>query len=124
MCLDVINQTWSPMFDLINIFEVFLPQLLLYPNPSSPLNPEAASLMMKDLNKYNEKVIENVKKYAQTSSNTSESKKGIEDSKKVDDFCGKMDLESDSLDEEMSEISGMSEISELSVTSEIDLLEN
>lgn len=23
VCLDVINQTWSPMYDMINIFEVF-----------------------------------------------------------------------------------------------------
>ena len=28
VCLDVINQTWSPMFDLINVFEVFLPQAI------------------------------------------------------------------------------------------------
>lgn len=42
--------------DLINVFEVFLPQLLLYPNPSDPLNGDAASLMMKDKKQYDEKV--------------------------------------------------------------------
>ncbi|XP_038895242.1 ubiquitin-conjugating enzyme E2-23 kDa-like isoform X3 [Benincasa hispida] len=56
VCLDVINQTWSPMFDLLNVFEVFLPQLLLYPNPSDPLNGDAASLMLKDRSQYEQKV--------------------------------------------------------------------
>lgn len=42
--------------DLLNIFEVFLPQLLLYPNPSDPLNGDAASLMMKDKQQYEQKV--------------------------------------------------------------------
>ena len=64
VCLDVINQTWSPMYDLINIFDTFLPQLLLYPNPTDPLNGEAARLMLKDADKYKEKVKEYVKKYA------------------------------------------------------------
>ncbi|THU65544.1 hypothetical protein C4D60_Mb05t04770 [Musa balbisiana] len=64
VCLDVINQTWSPMFDLVNVFEVFLPQLLLYPNPSDPLNGEAAALMMRDRPAYEEKVKEYCQKYA------------------------------------------------------------
>ena len=42
--------------DLLNIFEAFLPQLLLYPNPSDPLNGDAASLMMKDRKLYDQKV--------------------------------------------------------------------
>jgi ubiquitin-conjugating enzyme E2 H len=44
------------MFDLINIFDVFLPQLLLYPNPADPLNAEAAALHMKNQDKFKEKV--------------------------------------------------------------------
>jgi ubiquitin-conjugating enzyme E2 H len=56
VCLDVINQTWSPMFDMINIFEVFLPQLLRYPNPNDPLNGEAAALMMRHPKEYEVKV--------------------------------------------------------------------
>lgn len=64
VCLDVINQTWSPMFDLINVFEVFLPQLLLYPNPTDPLNGEAAALLMREPSAYNQKVKDYVKHYA------------------------------------------------------------
>jgi ubiquitin-conjugating enzyme E2 H len=64
VCLDVINQTWSPMYDLINIFDTFLPQLLLYPNPTDPLNGEAARLLLKDPDKYKDKIKEYVKKYA------------------------------------------------------------
>ncbi|KVH97267.1 Ubiquitin-conjugating enzyme, E2, partial [Cynara cardunculus var. scolymus] len=64
VCLDVINQTWSPMFDLVNVFEVFLPQLLLYPNASDPLNGEAAALMMRDKSSYEQRVKEYCEKYA------------------------------------------------------------
>jgi hypothetical protein len=56
VCLDVINQTWSPMYDMINIFEVFLPQLLRYPNPTDPLNGEAAALIMREPKAYDNKV--------------------------------------------------------------------
>lgn len=40
----------------MNVFEVFLPQLLLYPNPSDPLNGEAAALMMRDRAAYEQRV--------------------------------------------------------------------
>lgn len=56
VCLDVINQTWSPMYDMINIFESFLPQLLRYPNPTDPLNGEAAALLIREPKSYDAKV--------------------------------------------------------------------
>jgi len=64
VCLDVINQTWSPMYDLNNVFEVFLPQLLSYPNPTDPMNGDAASLLLKDPKMYAERCKEYVAKYA------------------------------------------------------------
>lgn len=50
--------------DMVNIFEVFLPQLLHYPNPTDPLNGEAAALLMRDPTAYELKVKEYLKKYA------------------------------------------------------------
>lgn len=67
VCLDVINQTWSPMYGLINIFDQFLPQLLRYPNPSDPLNTEAATLWGRDRQLYEQRVRECVEKYARGS---------------------------------------------------------
>jgi len=64
VCLDVINQTWSPMFDMLNIFDAFLPQLLRYPNPNDPLNGEAAALLMRHPTEYEAKVREYVQRYA------------------------------------------------------------
>lgn len=52
------------MYDLVNIFDTFLPQLLLYPNPSDPLNPEAAKLMNDKPEKYINHVKEHVKQHA------------------------------------------------------------
>lgn len=51
--LDFLPRLFS---ELINVFEVFLPQLLLYPNPSDPLNSEAASLLIRQPEDYNAKV--------------------------------------------------------------------
>lgn len=79
VCLDVINQTWSPMYELKNIFDVFLPQLLIYPNPSDPLNPIAANMMIKNKEEYEKKVRAYVEEYASkdiVTSMTSSVKKG------------------------------------------------
>ena len=67
VCLDVINQTWTPLYDLMNVFDTFLPQLLAYPNASDPLNSEAAKLYLSDKGLYEMKVKEYVKKYAHVS---------------------------------------------------------
>lgn len=54
----------DPRPELINIFEIFLPQLLRYPNPTDPLNGEAAALLMRDPKAYTKKVESYVEKYA------------------------------------------------------------
>mmetsp|Transcript_33018 Transcript_33018/g.53159 ORF Transcript_33018/g.53159 Transcript_33018/m.53159 type:complete len:185 (-) Transcript_33018:30-584(-) len=86
VCLDVINQSWSPMFDLINVFEVFLPQLLTYPNPTDPLNGDAAALMIRDPEKYASKIREYVTSHGtdfelddESEKESSESEDGMDD---------------------------------------------
>lgn len=64
VCLDVLNQVWSPLYDIVNVVETFLPQLLSYPNPNDPLNPEAGKLYLSNKEEYNRRVAEYVKSYA------------------------------------------------------------
>lgn len=58
----------SFILDLINIFEVFLPQLLRYPNPADPLNGDAAALLLREPLGYDRKVREYVKRFASADS--------------------------------------------------------
>jgi len=51
-----ISGAFGYWIDMMNIFEVFLPQLLRYPNPNDPLNGEAAALMMRHPKEYESKV--------------------------------------------------------------------
>ncbi|GAA5906354.1 E2 ubiquitin-conjugating protein UBC8 [Sporobolomyces salmoneus] len=85
VCLDVINQTWSPMFDMINIFEVFLPQLLRYPNAADPLNGEAAALLMRDQKSYDVKVKEYVTRFASSGVSADSDEDGSEESDEDED---------------------------------------
>nr|CAB3267441.1 ubiquitin-conjugating enzyme E2 H [Phallusia mammillata] len=64
VCLDVINQSWTSLYDLSNIFEAFLPQLLSYPNPVDPLNGDAAALYLHKRDDYDKKIKEYVNRYA------------------------------------------------------------
>jgi hypothetical protein len=54
--VDCTRLAYLAHIDMINIFEVFLPQLLRYPNPNDPLNGEAAALMMRHPKEYEAKV--------------------------------------------------------------------
>ena len=48
ICLNVLNQTWTPIYNLCHIVETFIPQLLQYPNPDDPLNENAAKVFITD----------------------------------------------------------------------------
>jgi ubiquitin-conjugating enzyme E2 H len=64
VCLDVINQTWTPLYDLSNVFDTFLPQLLTHPNALDPLNSEAAMFYRQHPEEYERIVKRFIREYA------------------------------------------------------------
>ena len=61
ICLDVLNQTWTPIFNLSHIYDTFLPQLLLYPNADDPMNEHIAIIMIEAPEDYKKMVKDSVK---------------------------------------------------------------
>nr|GEW13409.1 ubiquitin-conjugating enzyme E2 4 [Tanacetum cinerariifolium] len=58
VCVNVLNERWNPMTDLVNVFEHYLPMLLKEPNADDPLNEDAADLLLIDRPGYEAKVRE------------------------------------------------------------------
>lgn len=98
VCLDVINETWTPIYSLVNVFDTFLPQLLTYPNPSDPLNNEAATLLMLDKTTYEARVREHVKKHAskeiwerQKATKNKSTEESDAESRDIENICSDLD---------------------------------
>ena len=100
------------MFDLVNIFDIFLPQLLTYPNPKDPLNIDAANLMNLNLEEYNKMVKFYIQKYAAV-------QKGPEMLIEYEAEKPVHKVSTDCEDFGLSDLSNKSQLSELSDTSDI-----
>nr|BAN64970.1 ubiquitin-conjugating enzyme subunit, putative [Babesia bovis] len=100
VCLNVINETWTPIYSLVNVFDTFLPQLLTYPNPSDPLNNEAARLLMLDKPTYEKKVREHVKQHASKERWEKQRVNVFKDDEEVDAIISDVDDITSDLDEE------------------------
>jgi len=88
VCLDVINQAWTALYDLSNIFESFLPQLLTYPNPIDPLNGDAAAMYLHKPEDYKKKVSDYVKRFATEEAlrETEKNEQSSDDESSMSDF--------------------------------------
>jgi ubiquitin-conjugating enzyme E2 H len=49
VCVDALGEKWQPVTTLEYVMRAVLPQLLTYPNPSDPLNADAAEEMMRSV---------------------------------------------------------------------------
>ena len=52
ICLDVIKNKWTPVFNLLTIIDILIPQLLTYPNPDSALNGDASASFREGIESY------------------------------------------------------------------------
>jgi ubiquitin-protein ligase len=63
ICLNVLNKSWTPIYNLTHIYSIFLPQLLMYPNANDPLNIDSTELFLSNIDEFNKNVIKNINKY-------------------------------------------------------------
>ena len=98
VCLDVMNQKWTPLYDLCNIFESFLPQLLRYPNATDPLNSSAAQLYLCKPQEYKKMVSRYVRKFANEEA-MRESEESAEISSSSDDESSMSEFSEDEAEE-------------------------
>ena len=108
ICLDVINQSWTPIYELIHIFDTFLPQLLSYLNPKEPLNIEAANLLNLNKEEYEKNVRFFVKKHAKSQNKPTETEEPKYRKHKVSTDCEEF------ISDELSDPEGLSELSSIS----------
>lgn len=62
ICLNTLNKNWAAIYDLLNVVDVMIPQLLINPNPNDPFNVEASRMFTSDTDLYKlevERCIEN-----------------------------------------------------------------
>jgi ubiquitin-conjugating enzyme E2 H len=64
ICLDAINEQWTPVFHFERIFQIMIPHLMTYPNASDPFHVYAAELLLQNSDKYNEIAKKINEKYA------------------------------------------------------------
>lgn len=95
--------------DLLNVFEVFLPQLLLYPNAADPLNGEAAALYLKDPERFKERVRDHIRRHATPKDDD-------------DDMEGEADPDEDARMDELSELSSLASADEQRIDDADELL--
>lgn len=100
------------MYELVNIFDVFLPQLLTYPNPADPLNIDAANLLNSDPASYECTVKANVRKHSLNAQELVEVEEKVP-VHKVSTDCEGVDISCS--------LSDMSQLSDLSDTSDVFL---
>lgn len=52
ICLNTLNKNWAAIYDLLNVVDVMIPQLLMNPNPNDPFNVESSRMFTSDMDLY------------------------------------------------------------------------